>query len=108
MRVAILLATLLAGLVPLPAQAPGAAKDGAAQRGLPPVRKGSGLKKVDLNSASPETLAFMLKIPEAVAAKIVAARPFRTKSQLVTQGIVSPEVYASLRHKVVVKRPKLP
>jgi DNA uptake protein ComE-like DNA-binding protein len=108
-------ATLAACLSILAAAAPPAAlraqavpKAPAATAPPPPSRTGGRLRKVDLNSAPKENLVFMLKIPEQVAAKIIAARPFRTKAQLVNQGIVSAEVYAAIKDKVVVKRPMLP
>jgi len=107
MRVIPVLSLLLMGLMALPAQTPAATKAAAAPQAPAPLRGRSGLKKVDLNSAPKETLVFMLKIPEDLAAKIIAARPFRTKAQLLTQGLVSAEGYAALKDKVVVKRPSL-
>lgn len=80
---------------PAPSKAKGAASGAKAQ---------GKLKPVDINSASKNELAFMLKIPEEVAAKIVAGRPYPTKARLLTKNIVSAEVYAAIKDKVVARQ----
>jgi len=62
------------------------------------------LKPVDINSATKEEISFMLGIDVGLAAKIVAGRPYLTKARLVTQNIVSAEVYASIKDKVVARQ----
>ncbi|WP_306590442.1 hypothetical protein [Geothrix sp. 21YS21S-4] len=64
----------------------------------------SKLKPVDINSAAKNELGFMLHIPEDLAAKIIAGRPYRTKAQLLTRGIVSADVYAQIKDKVIAKQ----
>ena len=65
-------------------------------------------KPVDLNSASATELKKLPGIGDALAAKIVAARPFRTKAELVTKGIVTESTYDALRHHVVAAQGKQP
>lgn len=62
------------------------------------------LKPVDINGATKNELSFMLGIPEELAAKIVAGRPYRSKAHLLTRNIVSAEVYARIKDKVVAKQ----
>lgn len=63
------------------------------------------LKPVDINGATKNELGFMLGIPEELAAKIIAGRPYRSKAHLLTRNIVSAEVYARIKDKVVAKQP---
>jgi len=59
---------------------------------------------VDINRASVQE---MLKIPgmtETWAARIVRFRPYRTKLDLVEQGVVAPEVYQHIRDSVIAHR----
>ncbi|HCZ33558.1 MAG TPA: DNA-binding protein [Holophagaceae bacterium] len=69
-----------------------------------PARAKGKLKPVDINSATKNEIAFMLAIPEDLAAKIVAGRPYPTKARLLTNKIVSPEVYAAIKDKVVARQ----
>lgn len=59
---------------------------------------------VDLNSASREELEKLPGIGEAIAAKIVAGRPFKAKSDLVSRGIVNQDQYAKLAPHVIAKQ----
>lgn len=68
----------------------------------PAVRGKSSLKPVALNSATKNEIGFMLKIPEALAAKIVAGRPYKVKADLVTKGVLTLEQYKALKDKVAV------
>lgn len=88
---------LLASAAPLPAQAP-------------PIRSRpmGKLKPVDLNSTPKQELAFRLGISEGLAARIVAGRPYPTKARLLTEGIVSAEVYAAIKDRVVARQPPPP
>ena len=94
-RTSLALAALLLAGLPLAAEGKAPA---------PAVRTKGKLKPVDINGASKNELAFMLGIPEDLAAKIVAGRPYRSKAHLLTRGIVSAEVYAKIRGKVVAKQ----
>jgi len=95
------LALFLGGCLMLQAQAP--AKPPAAE-----ARTKGKLKPVDINSATKEEISFMLGIDVALAAKIVAGRPYPTKARLLTQNIVTAQVYASIKDKVVAKQAAAP
>jgi DNA uptake protein ComE-like DNA-binding protein len=98
-------ALLLAAGFPLAAQDKPAAKPapGPAAKAAPARTKGK-LKPVDINSATKNEIAFMLAIPEDLAAKIVAGRPYPTKARLLTNKIVTAEVYAAIKDKVVARQ----
>lgn len=59
---------------------------------------------VDLNSASREELVKLPGIGEAIAAKIVAGRPFKAKSDLLARGLVNRDQYAKLAPRVIAKQ----
>jgi DNA uptake protein ComE-like DNA-binding protein len=109
-HIALLAALLLLGAPPLRAEDKPTPNKGAATR-VPavqapqsPARAKGKLKPVDINSATKNELGFMLGIPEDLAAKIVAGRPYRSKAHLLTRHIVSAEVYAKIKGKVIAKQ----
>ncbi len=85
-----------------PKAAPGKSTKGPAPE-LVPRTKGK-LKPVDINSAAKKDMAFMLGIPESLAAKIIAGRPYRTKAHLLTHEIVTVDVYTRIKDKVIAKQ----
>ena len=102
-------ALLLTTSLPMAAQDKPAAKSkpAPASPGMTrtaPVRTKGKLKPVDINSAPKEEISFMLGIDVALAAKIVAGRPYPTKARLLTNKIVSAEVYAAIKDKVIAKQ----
>jgi DNA uptake protein ComE-like DNA-binding protein len=62
-------------------------------------------KPVDINKASVAELTKLPGIGDAEAKKIIAARPFRTKADLVTQNIIPEGVYVSIKDKIVAGNP---
>lgn len=58
-------------------------------------------KLVDINSAGVAELKTLPGVDEALAAKIIAARPYLTKAELVTKNVMPTGPYLSLRHQVV-------
>ena len=92
---------LLAAGLPLAAQARPAAKDHAPSASS---RAKGKLKPVDINGATKNELGFMLGIPEELAARIVAGRPYGSKAHLLTRNIVSAEVYAKIKDRVIAKQ----
>jgi len=62
---------------------------------------------VDINSASRKELMTLPGIGAAEADKIIANRPYLTKTELVTKGVLPTGPYLSLRYQVVAMQ-KLP
>lgn len=79
---------------------PAAVPPAAAQ---PAAAKASPVKVVDLNRASLAELKTVPGIGDAEAARIVAGRPWLTKSELATRHVVPTGVYLSLRRHVVAR-----
>ena len=58
---------------------------------------------VDINHASRTELKSVPGITTALAGRIMANRPFGSKTQLVSRGIISRELYERIKDKVVVR-----
>jgi DNA uptake protein ComE-like DNA-binding protein len=72
-----------------------------------PAPAGPAGKLVDINVASRSELKTLPGIGDAQAAKIVAGRPYMTKTGLVEKKVLTIEAYDALRSRIVVvhKRP---
>jgi DNA uptake protein ComE-like DNA-binding protein len=57
--------------------------------------------QVDLNRASKDELKKLPGITDALADKIIAGRPYLTKSRLVTQKVVPEGIYMGIKDKVM-------
>jgi len=59
---------------------------------------------VDLNSANVPELLKLPGMTETWALRIVRFRPYRSKLDLLNEGVISPEVYERIRAAVVAHR----
>jgi competence protein ComEA len=82
------------------------AKTAAAQPAAGTATKASApeaaTKLVDINKASRTELKTLPGIGDTEAAKIIAARPFMTKTDLVTKNVLTQQSYDVLRSNIVV------
>ena len=66
--------------------------------------KTAAAPRVDLNSASKEDLMKLPGVGDAIADKIIAARPFKTRAELRSKNLVNGAAYAKLRGLVTAKQ----
>jgi competence protein ComEA len=71
----------------------------------PPAK---AIKKVDLNNASLAELKTLPSVGDAEAKKIVAGRPYISKTDLVTKGGLPEGVYLAVRDHVIVNTQRKP
>ncbi len=62
-------------------------------------------KLIDINSASAKELATLPGVSAEDAAKIVAGRPYGSKTWLITNGILPEAKYPGLKDLVIAKQP---
>jgi len=60
--------------------------------------------KIDLNSASSEDLQKLPGVNAATADKIIAGRPYTSKGDLLSRGIVSHKEYDAIRDNIVAHK----
>ena len=100
----IVLSSLLLMAAPAFAQDKEAAPAPAAD--APAAKKATHGKQMDINTASEDDLKTLPGVTDDVAKKIVAARPYTGKDQLVKQNIIDKDVYAKIRNLIHAKQPK--
>lgn len=96
------LVALLAGSLPAVSLAQTAAKPAAAPAATSAVAKTGQM--LDLNSASPTDLKALPGIGDAYAKRIVDGRPYASKNQLLTKGILPQATYDKIKDSIVARR----
>ena len=71
------------------------------------VLKAEKVQPMDINTV-PEGDLVSIGIDRAAAKKIVEARPFRNKRELVTKKLLSMEQYDKLKDQLIAKQPPKP
>ena len=61
---------------------------------------------MDINSATADQLKTLPGMTDDIAKKIIAARPYTGKDQLLKQNMVDKDEYAKIRPLIVAKQPK--
>lgn len=100
MALVILLCALPAILAAQVAQPAPAAK--AAPAAKPKVKKVSPKDQVDMNNASKASLKKLPGITDDLADKIIAGRPYLSKTKLVTKGVLPNELFQRIRENIFV------
>ena len=85
--------------VSAPAQAPKADAKTA--------QKNAATDLLDINSASADQLKALPGIGDKYSAKIIAARPYANKTQLVSKGVIPQATYNKIADKIIAKQKKL-
>lgn len=64
--------------------------------------------KVDINNASKAEIARVLQISSADAGRIIAARPIRARTDIVTKAGLPEGVYQAVRSRIIINEPRKP
>jgi competence protein ComEA len=88
--------------------APAAPKAGATKAPAKEMKPAAKVHRLDLNGATKEELMKLPGVDSMLADKIVAARPFTSKDELVSKKLVTKEEYKKLMRLVRVTPPAAP
>jgi DNA uptake protein ComE-like DNA-binding protein len=86
------------------APAPASEAKPAAKHAIAKKPMAAAKEMLDINSASKEELMKLPGVGDAIADKIVAGRPFKSKYELLQKGLVNKTTYAKIRPMVVAKQ----
>ena len=84
------------------AEATKAAKTEAPKAEAPKAHEAKEL--LDINSATQEQIEAMPAIGKAYAAKIIAGRPYKSKSELTSKKVVPASVYSKVKNHIIAKQ----
>ena len=73
-----------------------------------PAASASAVPQLDLNTANWTQLKQLPGVGDAYAKRIVEGRPYSSKNQLVTRGILPPAAYDRIKDGIVAKRAAKP
>jgi DNA uptake protein ComE-like DNA-binding protein len=101
------LTVLLAlGLLGGAATAQSGAKPSATHAMIAQTTPPSASSLVDINSATKDQLSALPGIGDAYSQKIIAGRPYKTKTDLVNKKVIPAATYAKIRGLIVATQPK--
>ena len=66
--------------------------------------KAPAMPKIDLNTATESDLTALPGVDTQLAEKIIAGRPFKNSSQILSKGIVTKEEYSKIRNRVTARQ----
>ena len=69
-----------------------------------PASKPVAKELIDINSATQEELEAMPAVGKVYAAKIIAGRPYKTKTELTTKKVVPSSVYSKIKNHIIAKQ----